>query len=162
MLTSSMVGKNSAFQNLPNNRGTFLDNVWLVAIIILLLWPLTSLAMDEDEYLRDAKRLYEKAEFKAAVIQLKNVLLVDPDNGQARLLLGKAYLELENGLAAEKELVRCQKLGMSRELVLEPLGRALLMTGQNDRLLQTIHREPEDSSELKVSILLLLECELLV
>ena len=155
MLTSSMLGKNSAFHAVPKNHGTFWDNAWLVVVIILLLWPLSSLAMDEDEYLLDAQRSYEKGEFKAAVIQLKNALLKDPDNGQTRLLLGKAYLELENGLAAEKELSRSQELGMSREVVLEPLGRALLMTGQNDRLLQTIHRESEDSSALKIDILLL-------
>jgi len=127
---------------------------WLI-VVLCLLWPLVPTAADLDEYLRDAQAYLDKGEINAAVIQLKNALLVNPDNRKARLLLGKAYIQQKDGLSAEKELLRAQELGAVREAVLVPLGRALLMTGQHDKLLQTITREAGDSEALQIDILLL-------
>lgn len=127
---------------------------WLI-VVLCLLWPLVPIAADSDEFLSDAQAYLDKGEINAAVIQLKNALLVDPDNKGARLLLGKVYLEQKEGLSAEKELRRAQELGVPREAVLVPLGRALLMTGQNDKLLQAITHEAGDPEALKVDILLL-------
>jgi putative PEP-CTERM system TPR-repeat lipoprotein len=127
---------------------------WLI-VVLCLLWPLVPMAADSNEYLRDAQAYLDKGEINAAVIQLKNALLVDPDNKKARLLLGKAYIQQKDGLSAEKELLRAQELGAVREAVLVPLGRALLMTGQHDKLLQTITREAGDSEALQIDILLL-------
>jgi putative PEP-CTERM system TPR-repeat lipoprotein len=124
-------------------------------LVLCLLWSLTVVAADSGEYLREARAYFDRGEVNAAVIQLKNALLVDPDNKEARLLLGTAYLKQKNGLSAEKELRRAQELGATRETVLVPLGRALLMTGQSDKLLQTITPEVGDSDALKVDILLL-------
>jgi putative PEP-CTERM system TPR-repeat lipoprotein len=124
-------------------------------VVLCLLWSLTAFAVDSGEYLRDARAYFDKGEFNAAVIQLKNALLTDPANKEARLLLGKAYLKQKDGLSAEKELRRAQELGATREAVLVPLGRTLLMTGQNDKLLQAVTPEAGDSDALKVDILLL-------
>lgn len=126
---------------------------WL--IMMFVVWPLTSIAMDAGEYLDDARGYFAKREYRAAVIQLKNTLLANPDNGEARLLLGKTYLELENGPSALKELKRARDQGVSREAVLLPLGRAYLMTGQGDTLLQTITSEVDDPLQTRIDILLL-------
>jgi len=123
--------------------------------VLCLLWSLTAFAADSSEYLRDARTYFDKGEVNAAVIQLKNALLADPASTEARLLLGKVYLKQQDGLSAEKELRRAQQLGASREAVLVPLGHALLMTGQNDRLLETTSPEAGDTAILKVDILLL-------
>ena len=72
--------------------------LWL--ILVLVVWPLISMAMDVGEYLDDAWGYFDKGEYRAAVIQLKNALLADPDNGKARLLLGKTYFKLEGGPSA--------------------------------------------------------------
>jgi Flp pilus assembly protein TadD len=101
---------------------------WLI-VILCLLWSLSAFAEDSDEYLREAQAYLNKDETGAAVIQLKNALLLDPDNREARLLLGKAYLKQKDGLSAEKELRRAQELGAAREAVLPSLGQALLITG---------------------------------
>ena len=66
----------------------------LIAIIGLVLWPLISIAVDAGEYLGEAQSYFDKGEYRTAVIPLKNALLIDPDNGQARLLLGQTYLRL--------------------------------------------------------------------
>lgn len=138
-------------------RINFNPGLWpqMLVVVLCLLWSLVAFAADADEYLRGAQAYLDKGEVSAAVIQLKNALLAAPDNRKARLLLGKAYLKQKDGLSAEKELRRAQDLGASREALLEPLGRALLMTGQSEKLLQTIHYKAGDSSTLQVDILLL-------
>ena len=140
------------FSTLPSKPGRWPQ--WLI-VALCLLWPLVPMAADSDGYLSDAQAYFNKGEVSAAVIQLKNALLLDPDDKEARLLLGEAYLKQKNGLSAEKELRRAQELGTAREAVLVPLGRALLMTGQNDKLLQAITPETGDSVALKVDILML-------
>jgi len=130
---------------------------WACYLLILLClpWSLSVLAGDSGDYLRDAHAYFDKGELKAAVIQLKNALLADPDNKEARLLLGKAYIQQRDGLSAEKELRRAQELGVAREAVLVSLGRALLLSGQNDKVLKTITPEAGDSEALQADILLL-------
>ena len=127
---------------------------WLV-ILLCLPWSLPAPAEDSAEYLRDAQAYIDKGEVNAAVIQLKNALLADPSNREARLLLGQTYLKQKEGLSAEKELRRAQELGAAREDVLAPLGRALLMTGQNGKVLQEINQESGDSESLRLDILVL-------
>ena len=120
-----------------------------------VLWPLISLAMDSDEFMRDAHNYFNNREYNAAVIQLKNAILANPENAQARVLLGKIYLKLDDGLSALKELRRARELGAAREEVLEPLGRALLWSERNDEILDEISIEDGDSVPLKINILLL-------
>ena len=130
-------------------------NLCLMAILLFLFWTLPASAMEKQEYLEDAHRYFENGEYRAAVIQLKNALLIDPDDGDVRLLLGKVYLKLNDGVTAEKELRRARALDVPREQVLPLWGRALLMTGRNSELLQAISHEAGDSPRLKLDILLL-------
>jgi len=127
---------------------------WLI-ILLCLPWVPPAPAGDSAEYLRDAQAYIDKGEINVGVIQLKNALLADPANKEARLLLGQAYLTQKDGLSAEKELRRAQELGAAREDVLAPLGRALLMTGQNGKVLQEINPESGDSESLRLDILVL-------
>jgi tetratricopeptide (TPR) repeat protein len=87
-------------------RSAFMPQ-WLAAVLCIT-WSLVTFAADGDSYLREAQAYYDKGELSAAIIQLKNALLADPENGQARLLLGKSYLQQKDGLAAEKELSRAK------------------------------------------------------
>ena len=123
--------------------------------MMVVMWPLIPMAMDANEYLDDARGYFNQGEYRTAVIQLKNALQASPDNTEVRLLLGKTYLKLEDGPSALKELSRARDLGVAREAVLVPLGHAYLMTGQGDKLLQTIALEADDSLQIKIDILLL-------
>jgi putative PEP-CTERM system TPR-repeat lipoprotein len=82
--------------------------------------------MSDVEYVAKAKDYHDKGKLKAAVIEAKNALRVNPDNAEARWLLGSVYLEVGNGLAAEKELNRARDLGVSSEAVVPMLLQALL------------------------------------
>lgn len=92
--------------------------------------------------LAQARQYQQRGETRAAIIELKNALQKDPDNAKARALLGALYLETGDALSAEKELRRAQALGMPRADILPSLGKALLMMGQPEKVLDDMGPEP--------------------
>ena len=71
---------------------------------MLLVLPAICIASTADDFYKDAEEFFVKGEYSAAIIQLKNTLLLEPDNVRARLLLGKAYLENGDAASAEEEI----------------------------------------------------------
>ena len=57
------------------------------------------------QYLQEAKAFQARHDHKAAIIQLKNALAQDPENGEARFLLGSSYVETGQYAFAEIESV---------------------------------------------------------
>ena len=108
-----------------------------------LLWANAAIATSAQSYFRDAQRYFHNGKYDAAVIQLKNALQRDADNGQARLLLGKAYLKLGDGAAAESQLRRAKELGVAHDRWLVLLGKAYLLRGKSQKLLKDI--KPQSS-----------------
>jgi putative PEP-CTERM system TPR-repeat lipoprotein len=109
--------------------------------IILTLSILTffgvgcSADLTDSEYLARAQASYDEGEFSSTVIDLKNSLSKNPNNAQARVLLGKTYLLFGQGAEAEKELTRALELGLDRSSILPYLAKALLLQGEFERLL---------------------------
>lgn len=83
----------------------------------------------------DARQYHQKGDNKAAIIQLKNALEKDPNDAEARFLLGTIYYETGDPKSAENELRRALTLGMSPDKVLPDLGNALLAQGQFQKVL---------------------------
>ncbi len=79
----------------------------LTACTLLLTASLLNSA-HADDYVREAEAYLEKGEAKAAVIQLKNALQENPANIEARLMLGRIYLQAGDGASAEKEFERAK------------------------------------------------------
>lgn len=105
---------------------------------------------DAPALLADAAAYQQKGELKSAVIQLKNVIQQQPDNAQARSMLGEVYLEQGDPASAEKELRRARMLGAPADPALPMLGKALLMQGQFQRVLDEI--KPEDAPTIGASL----------
>jgi putative PEP-CTERM system TPR-repeat lipoprotein len=95
-------------------------------------------AASSDFYQR-ALALIDKKDYSGAVILLKNALQADARDLAARVLLGNTYLRLEDGLSAEKELLRARRDGARETFIVAPLGRAYLLQGKFDLLLQQIN-----------------------
>jgi len=127
----------------------------LLVLLSLLVWPVPSLASTAEEYFKQAEGHINKGEYKAAVIQLKNSILLKPDNAQARLMLGKVYIEMGDGASAEKEVTVARDLGLDKTEWLVPLGQAYLMRGRNDEVLREITLEEDYPAELRADILVL-------
>ncbi len=62
-----------------------------------------------EEYLNSASAFLQQGKNTEAIINLKNLLKNDSTNADGRFLLGKAYAQQGNWLAAEKELTRVVK-----------------------------------------------------
>lgn len=113
---------------------------WLAALTLTFWLGACSLEPDASDldHLSRAKAYAAQGDRKASVIELKNALQKNPDNLDARRLLGEVYLEDGQGGAAEKELLRARRLGMDRDALLPLLGRALILQGQYARALAEI------------------------
>ena len=61
---------------------------------------------DPARLLESARAFQGKGEHQAAIIQLKNAVQQQPENGEARLLLGRSSLHVGDFDSAEKELRR--------------------------------------------------------
>ncbi|HDZ62306.1 MAG TPA: PEP-CTERM system TPR-repeat protein PrsT [Nitrospirae bacterium] len=89
----------------------------------------------EAEYVSSAQNYLDRGELNSAAIELKNVLTKNPENPEARLLLGKLYLDNGNGLGAVKELLRAREMGISDEAILPALARAYLKQQKHEETL---------------------------
>ncbi len=99
-------------------------------IIMLLVACEGGLVLTDAEYVKRAQEHLDNGQLQEAVIELKNALQTNPQNAQARWLLGNAQLELGNAPAAEKELARARELGVAGESVMPLLARAWLEQGK--------------------------------
>jgi len=105
-------------------------------VVVLSLAILTACGADSPEHLMaSAKEYVAKREYSAAIIQLKNALRSEPNNGAARLLIAEAYLGSRDPVSAEKELRRALELNQPHEKTLPMLARALLEQGKHDEAL---------------------------
>ncbi len=87
---------------------------------------------------KEAKAYLDKGQLKAAEIQLKNALRDDPANLEARLLLGQVSLREGDGGAAELSFTQALQLNGDRAVILPMLGRAYLMQGKAEKILETM------------------------
>lgn len=127
-----------------------LDREWMygwirllaVGAIAIALAGVTGCSSDSEltaaQHIERAKAHQDENDYRAALIELKNAAQKEPDNREARWLLGEIYLKFEHGPAAEKELRRAAELGVAREAIVVPLGTALLLQGKRQDLLTGI------------------------
>jgi len=128
----------------------------LISVMVLVLGFIGACSkVSSDEYLQQAQDSLEKNEIQTAVINLKNALQQDPKNSQARYLLGKTYIRLGNGAGAEKELKAAQSLGLSSDQLVVPLGKAYLLQGKSENLLEELKPEPGFSNSLRAEVFVL-------
>ena len=127
----------------------------LRAAILVLAPGLALAAGTADEYVREAERFLESGEAKSAIIELKNALQRDPAHADARILLGDLYLRLGDAPSAEKEFQRAARLDVARDRWLPGLGRAYLLQGDFNRVLDEITADPADADKLKAGLLVL-------
>lgn len=109
----------------------------------------------DQEHVQRAKDFEAKGELRTSEIELKNALSKNPNNAEARLLLGDIYLALDNGAGAEKEFRRVMELGANSESMKVSLGRAFLLQGKYKEVLDQINLIPQASPRTNAQILYL-------
>lgn len=84
------------------------------------------------DHLARAAELRAKGDAAGSLIELKNALQKEPDNAQARLLMGEAYLQQGNLAGAQKELNQALNAGLLEATL--PLARSYVATQSWDPL----------------------------
>lgn len=116
-----------------NNRIRWFFHIFLVSLIFL---SGCGKELTEVEYVQRAKDYYDQRNWPSTVIELKNALRTNPDNIEARWLLGKVYLEIGNPVSAEKELNRAVQLGISKQATEYYLAQSYLLQGKYRQILE--------------------------
>ncbi|MBL8481835.1 MAG: PEP-CTERM system TPR-repeat protein PrsT [Rhodocyclaceae bacterium] len=129
----------------------------LVAGLFAASVALSGCSSDNPEKLiASAQQYIAKKDYKAASIQLRNVLQKHPDSAPARFLLGRVLVQSGDPVTAEKELRRALELKYSEDDVVPLLAQALLAQNQAKRITddygnKTLSR-PENSADLKATV----------
>lgn len=102
------------------------------------------------------QKLLAQKDTKGAVIQFKNALQKDANNGLARFFLGKALLEGGEPASALVELRKALELQVPDEQVMPELARAMLITGDEGKLLAQYGelqlKDPAAAADFKTSL----------
>lgn len=106
-----------------------------LAVAALAASLLLACSDSPEQMLASAKSYLGKSDLNAASIQLKNALQHDGNLVEARFLLGKLHLQQGDLVGAIKELTRARELGQPADEVQPLLARALVRSGEYDRLL---------------------------
>lgn len=105
-----------------------------VAASVLCLALLAACGGSPESMVASAKEFMAKNDRNAASIQLKNALQKNPNNAEARFLLGKVSFEQNDYPGAEKELRRALDGGYPVDETVPLLAWALLYTGQASKV----------------------------
>lgn len=114
----------------PVRTGRAIALVWVVLALMSCAAKKT-----DAEHVQQGRIFQEQNQWRAAVIEYKNALQINPLNSEARRALGVIYLELGNGAEAEKELRRARDPAKSDLILDTQLARALLLQNQHEKLL---------------------------
>ena len=125
-------------------------SLWLLLTLFL---SSCGLGMNNEVRLQRAQEAFDNGEYRAAIIDSKNVLLDEPENIAARLLLGRASLEVGDGVSAEKELRRAVDLGADYGVVVADLSRALLAQGKFEEVIAEIDPELSATPAGRLSVM---------
>ena len=97
--------------------------------VILALAMLTLVACsgpDDQQMVQTAREYLGEQNVREAALELKGALQKNPDNAEARYLLGQINLDIGDSAAAEKEFRRAREVGWQEDEAQIGLGRALL------------------------------------
>jgi len=106
------------------------------ALVVAIALSLASCEKSPEQHLLRGQELLARAEYEGAIIELKNVVQQQPDNGVARWLLGQAFSRNGAYRDAEGELVKARDLGAEDEQILPVLADVRLRQNQPAKVLE--------------------------
>lgn len=124
----------------------------MILILPVLLLSACGLAMDNEDQLARGEEALAGGDYRAAIIDAKDVLLDEPDSLRGRLLLGRASVMVGDGPSAEKELRRAIQLGTAPADVAPGMARALLIQGKLQEVLDEVPFEGLASSTAEAEV----------
>lgn len=112
-------------------------------------------SLTPEQGMQRAANYREKGNYRAAVIELKNILISHPDNLSSRLMLGKIYLQQRDGLSANVEFqkIKANSHNLTDLRLLQ--AKALFLARKYRGILNDISVKKKDSAKLQSKLLLL-------
>jgi putative PEP-CTERM system TPR-repeat lipoprotein len=130
-----------------------LKKTFCLALCALLILSACGIGVDNDDILARGQQYYDDGDYRAAIIDAKNILQDDPRHVDARLLLGRSSLYAGDPRSAEKELLRAVDLGVEKSEIIVDLGRTLLMLREYERIEVEITPEIAPDEDTRLAIL---------
>ncbi len=129
----------------------------LAAALLCVLFIAACTPKTAEEQIAEAKRLVLEGERNAAIVELKNAVVTEPNNANARFQLGK--LEYQQGLweESEKELRRSLELGYDKLQAYPLLIKSIFYQNDFLRVLNELESAPEISDPEVISTISLFE-----
>jgi putative PEP-CTERM system TPR-repeat lipoprotein len=111
---------------------------------------------DPSSFLVSAKSYIAKRDYRAAIIELKNALQKDPDNGEARYLLARTLLDSGDAVAAETEIRKAITLKVADDDTYPLLAKAIAAQGEFSRAIKETGsiklQRPDARADLQASL----------
>jgi len=107
---------------------------------------------DPASLVASAKKYIGKRDFSASIIQLKNALQKEPENTEARYLLGLSFLESGDVGSAQIELKKASDLGLRTDELQLALARAGLARGASGKVLAEFGSKTLSSPKLQAEL----------
>ena len=125
------MGSSRRKKRVARNRKYMLVGL-VIAAGVVGVWFSQRTSIDADQLLARAVENLDANDHAAAIVDLKTLVGQRPDDRDARVLLGNAYLDTGNAKGALKEFEKARELGSSAAEVGIGLTKALLLTGKFD------------------------------
>jgi len=107
---------------------------------------------DPASLVASARKYIAKRDFSVSIIQLKNALQKEPENTEARYLLGLSFLESGDVGSAEIELKKASDLGLRTDELQLALARAGLARGASGKVLAEFGSKTLSSPKLHAEL----------
>ena len=127
----------------------------VLVLFSLLIAACGNFGLNEEELLQRAKQFLGEREYIAAAIEARNTLQKNPDNAEARYLLGVIMLDYGDYSAAEREFRQADITGWGDGLARVGRARALLEQTLFQELADEIVLEAGYSNTVKAELLAL-------
>ena len=132
------------------------SNAQIWSMLIILAYSALALAAckgpDDRQMVKTAKNYMGEQKIREAALELRGALQKNPDNGEARYLLGWINLDIGDNAAAEKEFRRALKLGWQEEEALIGLARALINAHKFQDLMDEVEIKESYSSKTRSNL----------
>jgi putative PEP-CTERM system TPR-repeat lipoprotein len=123
-----------------------------LSIILVVMLLLGCNEKTSDELLLEANDYIIANDNRAAVVTLKNAIILEPRNPKIRTLLGQIYVDMGFFVDAEKELRRALDLGVSEDIVTPLLVKAFYYQELLDQVIVTARNFKSEDKQARSKV----------
>jgi len=124
----------------------------ITAISLAIVMSGCDSSKSSQEYITSAQLLIKEGKEAEAIINLKNALKSNNKSAKGRFLLGKAYAQQGNWLAAEKELNRANEYGYNKEDQLLLQAKVFYRLYDSESILEMLEENVELNIETQLGL----------